>query len=545
MIEDSVRRRKGEFFTPTPFVDLAHKYIEETFGYDWKDKFVVWDCAWGTGNLTRDFKFKELYVSTLEQSDIDTANQMGYNPEATKFQYDFLNDGNDKLPTELKKALMDGKEILFLINPPYAAAKNMGANLTHKAGVSDTKIGSDMRIEDWGASTQQLYAQFLYKMSKYQEVNKNIKIGVFCPALFFSGGSYEKFRDKFFNQFGFERGFLFQASHFADVAAQWGISFSIHSSTPNGIKTDFIHDLIDYNELDLVVQGQKNIYNTDGQTKMSEFSRVGLKQFKTINAPQMTSAIRVKDSNGRGTIIDSINYLGTFHTNGNNVYHNATVVGLYTSCNKSGHSHSVFSGNFYNVMASFAARKSIQADWMNCKDEYLAPNEQHPLYEQFGYDAIVYSLFNNSSQQSSLRQVTYKNKLWDIKNEFFWLSKAEMLKLAEDNNYDELHKDAKFGDERFVFKKLFQEGIYNKLSPDAKEVLDAASELLRKSIQMRKMVSDNHPEYHLNSFDAGYAQLKLVWKEYFKDEFKVFRGKYTAFEDRMRPLVYELGFLKK
>jgi hypothetical protein len=154
-------------------------------------------------------------------------------------------------------------------------------------------------------------------------------------------------------------------------------------------------------------------------------------------------------------------------------------------------------------------------------------------------------LFNNSSQQSSLRQVTYKNKLWDIKNEFFWLSKAEMLKLAEANNYDELHKDAKFGDERFVFKKLFQEGIYNKLSSDAKEVLDAASELLRKSIQMRKMVSDNHPEYHLNSFDAGYAQLKLVWKEYFKDEFKVFRGKYTAFEDRMRPLVYELGFLKK
>ena len=29
-------------------------------------------------------------------------------------------------------------------------------------------------------------------------------------------------------------------------------------------------------------------------------------------------------------------------------------------------------------------------------------------------------------------------------------------------------------------------------------------------------------ENHLDSWDAGYAQLKLVWKEYFKDEFNEF-----------------------
>jgi hypothetical protein len=49
----------------------------------------------------------------------------------------------------------------------------------------------------------------------------------------------------------------------------------------------------------------------------------------------------------------------------------------------------------------------------------------------------------------------------------------------------------------------------------------------------------------LNSWDAGYAQLKLVWKEYFQEEFKEFRQLYKNLEDRMRPLVYELGFLKK
>jgi hypothetical protein len=176
---------------------------------------------------------------------------------------------------------------------------------------------------------------------------------------------------------------------------------------------------------------------------------------------------------------------------------------------------------------------------------YHIPNEQHPDYEQFTYDSIIYSTFNNRSYQSSLRQVDYKNQKWDIKNEFFWLSKSDIQHLANENSYDQLYKDSRTSDERFVYKKLFQEGIYDKLSPDAKEVLDMATNLLKKSIQMRMLLSENHPEYHLDSWDAGYAQLKLVWKEYFKDEFNEFRNKYKEMEGRMRPLVYELGFLRK
>jgi len=76
LIEDETRKRQGEFFTPRILVDEAHKMISDEFGSDWKEKYVVWDCAWGTGNLTKDYKFGELYCSTLHQSDIDTANQM-------------------------------------------------------------------------------------------------------------------------------------------------------------------------------------------------------------------------------------------------------------------------------------------------------------------------------------------------------------------------------------------------------------------------------------------------------------------------------------
>lgn len=41
LIEDSVRRKKGEFYTPKIWVDKAHSYLEEVFGEDWKDKYVV------------------------------------------------------------------------------------------------------------------------------------------------------------------------------------------------------------------------------------------------------------------------------------------------------------------------------------------------------------------------------------------------------------------------------------------------------------------------------------------------------------------------
>lgn len=546
LVEDVTRKSKGEFFTPTPFVDLSHKYISNTFGEDWKEKYVVWDSCWGTGNLTRDYKFKELYVSTLEQCDIDTAEQMGYNPEAVKFQYNFLNDDTSKLPEGLKNAIRDGKEIIFLINPPYATANNMGTtNGDHKGGVAKT-IQNELMLKDgWGGSSQNLYAQFLYRIYNIQKINKNIKLCLFSPPLFLSGGSYDKFRNIFLNEFSFSNGFIFEARHFSDVSKGWGISFTIFNNGENKYNS-FEMDLVDFaTDFELQVFGKKTIYNTDDCLAASEWVRKEIKGVKTTNnCIQLTTSINYK-TNGKtmcGTICE--NSIGYIQSAGNAIYKNITDVSLFSYAMSQGHGLNVIPENFLKVTSLFTARKCIQPTWVNCKDEYLAPNELHQSYEQFTYDSLVYALFNNSSQQSGLRQVDYKDKKWDIKNEFFWLSKTEMLNLGEKHSFDTLYKDAKNGDERFVYNKLFVEGIYEKLSPDAKNVLDVATELLKKSIEMRKLVNEEHPEYHLSSFDCGYAQLKLVWKQYFKEEFGSFREIYKQFENRMRPQVYELGFLK-
>jgi hypothetical protein len=223
LIEDTTRRKQGEFFTPTLWVDKAHEYIASVYGEEWKEKYVVWDPAWGTGNLTRDYQFKELYVSTLNQSDIDTANQMGYNPEATKFQYDFLNDDYEKLPEGLRKAIEQGRRIIVLMNPPYATSST-NAN-EKKKGTSLTTVNLEMKESNMGRASQQLYNQFIFKLTKKF---LNVNLCFFSPPLFLTGSSNENLRRLIFENFVFSKGFVFESSEFADVSS-WPLSFTILS----------------------------------------------------------------------------------------------------------------------------------------------------------------------------------------------------------------------------------------------------------------------------------------------------------------------------
>lgn len=307
----------------------------------------------------------------------------------------------------------------------------------------------------------------------------------------------------------------------------------------------FEFDLLYLNDnIEIVKDGKKNIYNTDNVISAAEWVRTPIKNLKTYDAPQMKSALNwnLNGQGCRGNIIKE--GLGFFYNNSNNVDKNTNNVGLFTAPFSSGAGCSIGVDNLKRVCSLFTSRKLITKNWINSKDEYLKPNEHHIMFKQYENDSLIYSLFHSTSNQSSLRQITYKDKLWDIKNEFFWMSKERMLVLANDNHYTELYNDARTSNERYIHTLLFgEQNIYNQLSPDAKLVLDKATELVEISIKQRQLMADE--TNHLNSWDAGYAQLKLVWKEYLPNEFKEFRQLYKNLEDRMKPLVYELGFLLK
>jgi hypothetical protein len=531
LVQDVTRRKQGEFFTPTIWVDKAHEYIASVYGEDWKEKYVVWDPAWGTGNLTRDYKFKELYVSTLGYSDIQTAEQMGYNPEAKKkFQFDFLNDDYDFLPQGLKTAIESGKQIIVLMNPPYGTARTDKNTSESKNDIGKTTVNTQMLTEKLGEASKQLYSQFLFRIIK----NFNIKnIAMFSPSLFLTTKSYDGFRKTIFKDINVVDGFIMNAKEF-DGTSEWPILFSIIKEGDR--KIDF--DLLQNKEFDIVKIGEKTLNYTNKERGCDWVKQHGSKV--KIEVPNLSSTLQVKDTKKLG--VEGM--LCVLNNGTNRIEKNEKECAFLSSMYSGNIGVPVTSNNFLKSTALFTSRKSIKPTWQNMKDEYYAPNENHENYDKFKVDTVVYSIFNNRSYQSSLRNVMYRGNSYNIKNQFFWMSKEEMTNLANNNNYTELYNDARTDSDRYVYNLLFgEQRIYDQLSNEAKDVLDCGTNLVRLSFGMRRNFADD--TNHLNSWDAGYAQLKLLWKEYYPVQFKEFRDKYKVLEEKMRPMVYELGFLLK
>lgn len=539
LIEDTNRRNKGEFYTPKLFVDYAHKMIESHLGADWKEKYVVWDNCCGTKNLTKDYNFKELYCSTLEKAELEMSAK--YNANSVSFAFDFLNDSLDNLPKGLLAAFEQNKPIVFLINPPYATANNMGTSGTSKQGVAKTMINEQMLNDKIGACSQNLYAQFLYRilLIKRQYNLTNSHIALFSPTLYLCGGSWKQFRNAWLNNFKYNNGCVFKASHFADCADNWGIAFSIWNNGVSENKTDFIHKLIDVENDKIIEIGVKNIYNVDFSETASDWVKKDIKKYKTFDAPQLTSGVKYKE-NGSGKLCE--NSLGYYVNVSNNVYKNPTDVFLLCGTSSMAHGISILVDNFERVCASFTSRKLIKRNWINWADEYIAPNENHPQWKQFVADSVVYSLFESKSNQSSLRNITYKGKQWDIKNEFFFMSKEVMSGLANESGNDDMYNDCSASDERFVYLWLKEHQC--ELSPMGKAVLKKAEELVITSMKYRALFNEEHEEYQIHNWDCGYYQLKALWKQFMPNELKEFNELYKEFAKQLKPMVYELGFLK-
>jgi len=302
-------------------------------------------------------------------------------------------------------------------------------------------------------------------------------------------------------------------------------------------------DVLEISDFQVTKVEEKIFRNSDREKSLTDWLKLDGTDSPNSEYPNLSSPFNVKQTSDRKI---SQNFLGWFSCGTNTIERNSIDVGLmaapYSHHGTSG--YEINSLNFFKCVVSFASRQIITPDWKNKKDYYFAPKETSQNFQIFSYDSLVVSIFSTLSNQSSLRQVEYKGQMWDIKNEFFWMSRDRMKELADNMGYDELYNDARTASDRHVYKLMFgEERIYDKLSPDAKAVLDKATELVELSMEMRQVMAND--ENHLNSWDAGYAQLKLVWKEYFPEQFKEFRQLYKNMEDRMRPLVYELGFLMK
>ena len=546
-MDEKHRRRTGAFFTPKKWVDEAHKMMDAELGPNWREEYVVWDASAGTANLTRDYRFKELYLSTLEQTDVDIILKSGFNPGATVFQFDFLNDpiedsivgGPSKLPEGLKKALRENRPIVFLNNPPYGTNSDWrNPKFTSNKDKFDKFIvKEEMKEEGFGLSSNDLVGQFLYRIVKIQKDCHltNSYIGLFSKRNIFSSKSFKDLRIKHLNHNDFKTGFIFNVSEFTNTTGKWGVIFSIWqvlNKKSKIIKDKFeviIKELTDDNIIDI---GSKIIYNSDSDNIQTaeDWIKPNVKEMvEMVESLVLKSPLNINTSSK--SIKMSVSCIGSYNTTIDNPY-------LF-SC---GQGINVTSRNFNKVVSTFSAKINMIQTWLNSDDIVFKPSLLHPKYQQWVNDSIIVSIFEYWAYQSSLRQVTYHNSLWDLENHFFYLSNAEIRELANQNNNPILYQDTfKYPDDRFVYNKLQEK--QGQFSPDAQAVLDKAIELTRLSFPYRK---DADPKFHLNSWDASWYQIRMgILKEHFPAEYAEFRQLLLILRKRMAPLVYELGFLKR
>ncbi len=540
---------QGEFFTPDIWAKKSHDHLNAVLGEDWKEKFVVWDCAAGHGALVKDLKFTRLFQSTINQHDVDFLNENFKDSE--NFQYDFLNDDESKIPSGLRSLLNENFPILFYINPPFGKTyTSPEQQLSDREYFPSTNLFYErLEKEKFGKSpSSQMYIQFIYKIMMLKEKYNltNLKLAIFAPPFFLTGGTFKKFRKRFFQDFSFDNGFLMDAKNF-DSVSSWRLSFTIFNSKPSFEQQEFDYNVYEKENDKIKFLLRKRIYNLDNKNQALKWVKEGLPKAQ-LDCPQISNPLKFKED-GRGYMIPDA--LGFFYNDTNYIKTNVQGVAIFSTGFYKGLGSPITKENLLNVSALFTARRVfLKPKWWEAHDEYMAPGylnsdpgqeQRNDKYNFWNKKSLVYSLFNNKSFQTSLRGIDYKEKKWDIKNHLFWLSKDYVRELATKHDNKKILADLEFAEDTYVYQYLSENNIFN-ISPIVSELMECIHSLYEKSFASREKFDD---KYQLNTWDAGYAQLKWLWKKEFKEDYKIFKKKYKNLENNLAADIYNFGFLKK
>jgi hypothetical protein len=510
LTDEPIRRFTGEFFTPVAFARKAHSYLEKVIGAKWWTKnYRLWDMAAGTGNLEWFLPadaYKSIYLSTLHHEDVQHCKRVF--PGATVFQYDYLNDDVEdifddqslfdrasKKPENLRRDLYDPniKWIIF-INPPFATSQKAGYSGASKQSVSDTKIRPLMHQADLGEVSRELFAQFLFRIRK-EFADKEAHLGLFSTLKYINSNNDQKFRDRVF-QFGFENGFVFSSANFSGTQAS--------NPFPVGF---FVWDLAKHKKLeaqklevtvlddDTSKIGRKLIVSEHRDRFLSKWiDRVAATEI----FPPLGSAISVKGGNTDVRDRVAKDFLASLMCNGNDVQHHNNVAllsGPYVSAG----ALSIVPDNFDKAMVVHAVRKNVRKTWLNDRDQFLMPESKPGV--AFVRQCVVWSLFADSNQTASLRNVAYKGETYQIINHFFPF-KTAVVKQWEISDSD-IGKSLKQDDEdRFMAKWLAAQ----KLDSASETLLDLGREIYQAFFKNFKDLPT--AKYKVEHWDAGWWQIK-------------------------------------
>ena len=531
------RSFKGAFYTPLHVVDKAYDKLTETLGANWQKDYIVWDMCCGVGNLeVKHSNPRNLYMSTLDQADIDVMKATKTCVSAQRFQYDYLNDDitddgqieyslSNKVPPALRKAIAEGKNILVLINPPYAEAANSQGN-EGKTDVAKTRMGALMNKADYGYAARELFVQFLARMA--QEM-PTATLAMFSTLKYVNAPNFEQFRERWNAKY--VGGFVVHSKSFDGLKGDFPIGFLVWRTDQQGpLKTPLTEirtTLLDKQGQEI---GEKAFFNLPNSSLLTNWmgreKTNNTEVLPLINAVTPTTKVkgvrRTKWSDGA---------IGHMLSDSNDLQ-NAFQTALLSSVHDIGHKGGFFvtKKNLSQAGMLFAARRLIKPTWRNDRDQFLQPTE--PLTDEFKTDCLLWMLFNGSNLTASANDLEWNGKKWSIVNHFI--------------PYNEEEVDAP---DRFESDFMVQYLADKALSPEASAVLDAGRTLW-KAFFAHTDVRTVRDQYKLNRPDVGWYQIRNALAERNKSgdtapvNFKPFEVAYEALTTKLRPQVFSLGFLR-
>lgn len=535
------RSFKGAYYTPLNVVDKAYDKLTETLGKNWQNNYIVWDMCCGVGNLeVKHSNPRNIYMSTLDQADVDVMRATKTCVSATRFQYDYLNDDiNDfgqidysltnKMPESLRKAIADGKKILVLINPPYAEATNadnkgIDPNSGNKTGVAKTKFAATA-MAAYGKASNELFMQFIVRIA--QEI-PTATLAIFSKLKYITAPTLDDFRAMW--KAKYLGGFVVDSKSFDGLKGSFPIGFLIWETDMNKKEkvsfTEITTEVLDKNAQPI---GEKTFYNFPNDKLLTNWilrpKPNTLKVCPLKNA--VTPATSTKDLRG---LYWSNNAIAYMYCGVNDPQHAIKQTVIFSSTYGSGHGFYVTEENLWQVATIFSARRLVIPTWLNDRDQFLIPTE--PLTEEFKNDCLIWLLFNGSNLTASANDLEWNGKKWSIVNHFIPFKEAEVNASG-----------------RFESDFMVQYMAGKTFSTEAQQVL-AEGKKLWQYYFAHIDVHTVRDELKLNRADVGWYQIRkaLQFRNSSGDfphiSFKSFEEAYKILTEKLQPQVYELGFLK-
>jgi hypothetical protein len=535
------RSFKGAYYTPLAVVDKAYDKLTETLGTNWQKNYIVWDMCCGVGNLeVKHSNPRNIYMSTLDNEDVDVMKATKTCVSATRFQYDYLNDditddGNidysltNKIPESLRKAIAEGKKILVLMNPPYAEAANADNTFSEddksesKSGVSKTKVAKLM--DSQGYAARELFIQFLVRIAK--EIPR-ATVAMFSKLKYVNAPNFEIFREKWISKY--LDGFVVHSKSFDGLRGDFPIGFLIWE-TDQHAKSKFqlleiTTDVLDKNAQPI---GEKKFYNLSNDKLLGNWI-VRVKP-NNIDALPLKNAISpttsVKDVRGTKWADGAI---GGMICKGSDLQNAATATAIMSSGYCSAGGFLVTEKNLWQSAVVFTVRLIIKHTWLNDRDQFLQPTK--PLSDEFKNDCLIWMLFNGSNLTASANDLEWNGKPWSIVNHFIPYTEEEV------NAPDRFESD-------FMVQYL----AGKELSKESQKVLAEGKKLWQAYFEHTD-IRTVRDELKLNRADVGWYQIRKALQarnsnsDYPPVSFKPFEDAYKALTEKLQPMVYELGFLR-